>query len=353
MRIMKRAINLAICIVFTLSAFALTACQNKQKAENTFESKQIGIIMYDESDVFLSEMIDEAKAYITEKGKGSVNVVVRDAANSQDNEDRIVKEFIDEHVDVLCVNLVDRQEPSTIIEDAKKADVPVIFFNREPVEGDLMRWEKLYYVGADAKESGEIQGKLAADYIKKNPQADRNNDGRIQYAVLEGEPDHQDAVVRTDVSVSTLVNKGTELEKLTYRIANWKRSQAKTQTLQLIEQYGSSIELILANNDEMALGAVDAYSQKNFTETDKPVIFGIDGTENGLNAVVDGSLAGTVYNDKESQARKLSDLAIDLAESKNIDESIFTEGHCIYCSYSKVTPDNVGDVIRLKNREKD
>ncbi len=344
-----KALTVISCFSLTVLSTVLSSCEKNSDSENTEATKQVGIILYDESDVFLSEMIDEAKTYMANGSNGNINIVVRDAANSQNNEDEIVKEFIDEGVDVLCVNLVDRQEPSTIIDDAKEADTPVIFFNREPVEGDLLRWDKLYYVGADAAQSGEIQGKLAADAIKNNPSVDRNNDGKIQYVILEGEPDHQDAVVRTDISVATLSDEGVELDKVAYRLANWKRSQAKTQTLQLIEQYGSGIELILANNDEMALGAIDAYRQKNFTETDKPLIFGIDGTEHGLDAVVDGSLAGTVYNDKESQARELSDLAVNLAFGKTVDTTTFTRGHSVYCSYFEVTTENAGDIIRRQN----
>ena len=68
--------------------------------------------------------------------------------------------------DVLCVNLVDRTAPSEIIDMAKKKDVPVIFFNRELVEEDLNQWNKLYYVGADAKQSGILQGELVLEDVK-------------------------------------------------------------------------------------------------------------------------------------------------------------------------------------------
>ena len=160
-----KALAVISCFSLTVLSTFLSSCEKNSDSENTEATKQVGIILYDESDVFLSEMIDEAKTYMANGSNGNINIVVRDAANSQNNEDEIVKEFIDEGVDVLCVNLVDRQEPSTIRDDAKEADTPVIFFNREPVEGDLLRWDKLYYVGADAAQSGEIQGKLAADAI--------------------------------------------------------------------------------------------------------------------------------------------------------------------------------------------
>ena len=83
----------------------------------------------------------------------------------------------------------------------------------------------LYYVGAEAKQSGVMQGELAVDVIQADSRIDRNKDGRIQYVVLEGEPGHQDAIIRTENAVDTLKNNGIELEKLSYGIANWNRAQ--------------------------------------------------------------------------------------------------------------------------------
>ena len=85
--------------------------------------------------------------------------------------------MIDAGCDVLCVNLVDRTAPSRIIRLAKQNDIPIIFFNREPVWEDLMQWEDLYYVGCDAEQSGVMQGEIAADYIKNHPEVDKNQDG--------------------------------------------------------------------------------------------------------------------------------------------------------------------------------
>ena len=81
---------------------------------------------------------------------------------------------------------------------AKQNDIPIIFFNGEPVWEDLMQWEDLYYVGCDAEQSGVMQGEIAADYIKNHPEVDKNQDGEIQYVLLEGEAGHQDAISRTD-----------------------------------------------------------------------------------------------------------------------------------------------------------
>ena len=86
--------------------------------------------------------------------KDHVSLTVVNAAKNQQTQNKQVEDMIRDGCDVICVNLVDRTAPSKIIDSAKKNNVPVIFFNRELVEEDLYRWDRLYYVGADAFESG-------------------------------------------------------------------------------------------------------------------------------------------------------------------------------------------------------
>lgn len=303
----------------------------------------MGIACYNKSDTFLSELVDCVKAELEEFDGASVTVT--DAAGSQRTQEDQVQAMIDAGCNVLCVNLVDRADPSAIIDAAKENDVPIIFFNREPVAEDMMQWDKIYYVGADARQSGVFQGELAAEAIEDNERIDRNHDGIIQYAILEGEPGHQDALIRTENAVETLKQHGIELEKVGHGIANWNRGQATNRMQQLIDQYQNKIELVLANNDDMALGAVDAYEKMNFTESTVPVFFGIDGTSVGLNAVKEGKLSGTVYNDKEGQAEAIVALAEALVFNRETKDIVFTKDKYIYTPYKKVTAENVGEFL--------
>lgn len=111
---------------------------------------------------------------------------------------------------------------------------------------------------------------------------DRNGDGVLQYVMLEGDPGHQDSMIRTETSVRTLTQAGIRTEKLASSIANWQRVQASTKMLLWIEKFGSRIEAVIANNDDMALGALDAYA--NTVDADLPAIVGIDGTPGGRQA---------------------------------------------------------------------
>lgn len=310
----------------------------------------VGVAFYNQSDSYISELMNCLKNEFAqmEDDEIQVTMAMRDAAGSQRTQDDQVKEMIDAGCNVLCVNLVDRTDPSAIIEMAREKDVPIIFFNREPVAEDLMRWEQLYYVGADAKQSGVMQGELAAQAIREHDGIDRNHDGKIQYVVLEGEPGHQDAIIRTENAVDTLKESGIELEKLNYGIANWNRAQAQNRMMQMIGQYQNKIELVLANNDDMALGAIDAYKKLNFTESARPVFFGIDGTDAGLKAVVDLELAGTVYHDKEGQAEAIADLAAGLILKKEMKGLRFKNKKYLYLPYRKITSENVAKFISKK-----
>lgn len=332
-------------IIICMSIQLLCGCGRSQPAKE--DKIHVGMTYYNQSDTFLSEMLASFRAQLKkcESDGLEATVMIRDAGGSQRTQNDQVKELIDAGCNVLCVNLVDRADPSEIIDLAREHDVPIIFFNREPVAVDLMQWDKLYYVGADAKQSGVLQGEMVVDMIRADSQIDHNKDGKIQYVVLEGEAGHQDAIIRTENAVETIKNNGIVLEKMGYQIANWNRAQAQNRMEQMISQYQNKIELVLANNDDMALGALDAYKKLNYTEATLPVFFGIDGTDVGLEAVADSQLAGTVYNDKEGQAEAMAKLAAALVSGEGMEKIKFENDKYIYLPYYKITKENVQEFL--------
>ncbi|MCR5656975.1 MAG: galactose ABC transporter substrate-binding protein [Butyrivibrio sp.] len=338
-RSVKKRLGLMLCLI--VMVFTVSGCGHKGRSNN--DTIKIGVCVYDQYDTFLTQLINSFDAEV----ENDVLVEYVYASQNQSTQNDQVQSMIEKGVDVLCVNLVDRTAPTTIIDLARKNDVPIIFFNRELVEEDLMQWSKLYYVGADAYESGTLQGEIAAKECKKNmDKIDANGDGVIQYVVLEGEAGHQDSIVRTEYSVNTMIEKGVSVEKVGYAIANWNRSQAQTKMAQLIEKNGNEIELVLANNDDMALGAVDAYGAAGYPAERRPAIFGIDGTDIGLNAVADGTILGTVYNDKEGQAKAMYGIAVALAKGESVDGFGLTDGKYIRLPYTIVDSSNVDEFLK-------
>ena len=339
-----------ILVITVIAASIISGCQNKKV--QTDDVLRVGVVIYTQDDPFINTMTDKLKENLKAMETVDMKVIVsiRSGNDDQQDQNETVEEMIDAGCDVLCVNLVDRTAPSRIIRLAKQNDIPVIFFNREPVREDLMQWEKLYYVGCDAEQSGVMQGEIAAEYIKNHPEVDKNQDGKIQYVLLEGEAGHQDAISRTDYSVKTLLGEDVELEKLSYQFADWNRGQAENRMSRLISQYPTGIELVISNNDEMALGAVEAYRKAGYEQSDWPVIFGIDGLDDALEAVKNGEMQGTVYNDKEDQAMEMAQLSAEIFRGEYTNRNKLKNGKYHVSEYQQVDGSNVDIFLNRSKR---
>lgn len=340
---MKRGVDMRsirFAAVLALAAILLCACGADKREDKT--EIRIGITVYDQYDTFISELMDYFMVHVQrlEEETGATITVMRESADgSQEAQNNQVESLIESGCDVLCVNLVDRMDASVIIDKAEVADLPVIFFNRELVEEDLARNDRLFYVGADALESGIMQAEIVQRIIRDDAEKiDKNADGVYQYVMLEGEAGHQDAIVRTEYVIKTLTTAGVRLERLEDEIANWSRSQAETKMTQWLGVHGNNIELVLANNDDMALGAIAALKRELPFEN-WPVVVGIDGTAPGLQAVMLGEMSGTVLNDSDGQAGKLLELSYALCTGAQLPE--LEDGRYIRLPYRTVTKDNI------------
>jgi len=297
---------LAACLV-------LVSCQRAQKEEQK-KSIRIGISLYRGDDTFINnirgELEEKAKEYERRRG---IKVVldIQDAKGSQNTQNNQVERFISLGCDVLCVNPVDRMDATLIIDKAMTAGVPVVFFNRQPVEEDMDRWDQLYYIGVDAKETAILQGEIVVDLYNRQPWAvDLDGDGVVSYVLLEGESSHQDSLIRTEWSIQTLKDGRVPIEKIAGGIANWERSQASALMEQWLLAYPDTIELVVSNNDDMALGAIDALDRAGIGTVN---VVGIDGTIPGMEALENGKLMGTVSANKDIYAGAILELAASRA----------------------------------------
>lgn len=308
-------IFVALTALVLLCCALLGACKDTRAPETV----KIGVCVYKADDTFISAMMESFKKiaadFEAETGV-RVNISVADGAESQATQNEQIERFLALDYDVLCVNLVDRTDAANIIDRARDAGVPVVFFNREPVREDMLKWDKILYVGSDARESATLEAQIVINSYEADPACiDLDGNGVIQYIMLEGERRHQDAIIRTEVSVETLREAGFAVEKLDGGIANWNRDQAATLAEGYLRAYGSEIELILCNNDDMALGAADAVERLGLTFSN---IVGIDGTDKGLAAVEAGKMLGTVDMDLPAHARAIFDAAYAFATGADI-----------------------------------
>ena len=337
-----------------MMVFAFLAGCTKQSVQGTKKNNlRIGVSIYDGYDTFISDMSQAMNEWAREKERETGTAILLDivsAGGSQLTQNDQVARFIDKGYDAVCVNPVDRTDATVIIDKAKSANVPVVFFNREPVAEDLNRFDKLFYVGANAEQSGTLQAQLVIDALNdpaRYSQIDRNGDGVIQYVILEGEIGHQDALIRTQVSIETIQQAGFSIEKIGDEIANWNRNQANSKMSMLLDSYPTQIEMVIANDDDMALGALDAVEQKG---ADLPLIVGINGVDEALEMVKMKKMEGTVYNDAKGQAEKIMQLAFDLSETDGPTATYTAEGgnRVFYVDYQLINYHNVQDFIRMK-----
>ncbi len=310
-KLVVRILLAALLFAVAAAAFLLLGRGQEQQDRGTVK---IGVSLYKGDDTFISNMMasfrETAAQFETETG-AKINLNMSDAQESQNTQNQQIERYISLGYDVLCVNLVDRTDAAHIIDKAKESGTPVVFFNREPVQADLMKWDRIYYVGSDARESARLEAQIVIDaWAADQGSIDKNGDGVIQYIMLEGESRHQDAVIRTEVSIETLKKAGLAVEKLDGGIANWDRSQAAALVETYFGEYGDAIELIICNNDDMALGAADAIERLGIPFNR---IVGIDGTPAGIKAVEEGKLLGTVLMDLSRHAEAIFRLAYALA----------------------------------------
>ena len=164
-------------------------------------------------------------------------------------------------------------------------------------------------------------------------------------------PYAEEILRETDFPEKLVAN--VSLEKLSYQFADWNRGQAENRMNRLISQYGTEIELVLSNNDEMALGAVEAYRKVGYIRKDWPVIFGIDGLEDALEAVKAGEMQGSIYNDRVDQAKEMAKMAVTLFEGKDLDQESLKDGRYYFSEYKKVDGSNIEEYLNAEEEEAD
>ena len=356
---------LPMIVVATMIGGVMTGCSNSgsnnadtKKSESTDGSKSesnsnilIGSAIYKFDDTFMTGVRTAMEKQSDDEG---VKIELVDSQNKQPTQNEQVDTFITKGVNALAVNAVDRTAAGPIIEKAKAKDLPIVFLNREPEEADMQGYDKVWYVGAKAEQSGTQSGEIIVDYFKENPEADKNGDGVIQYVMLQGEPGHQDATLRTEYSIKAIEDGGFKAEKLAADTAMWDKAKATDLMKAFITGQGlDKIEAVLCNNDDMALGAIEALKAEGYNKGDAskyiPVV-GVDATAPALQAMKDGSLLGTVLNDAENQGKATVNVAIAAAQGKEINKDTVgyevTDSKYIWIDYVKITQDNYQDYLK-------
>lgn len=351
MKKVKKLLAIALSVTAVTAMMAGCGNSDSKKSGDSGSKVLIGSAIYKFDDTFMTGVRNAMQG---EADKQGVTLELVDSQNKQPTQNEQVDTFITKGVNALAINPVDRTAAAPIIKKAKDKKLPIVFLNREPEKADMDSYDKVWYVGAKAEESGKLSGEIISDYFKANKGADKNGDGVIQYVMLQGEPGHQDATLRTEYSIKAIEENGFRTEKLAADTAMWDKAKATDLMKAFITGQGlDKIEAVICNNDDMALGAIEALKAEGYNKGDAakyiPVV-GVDATAPALQAMKEGSLLGTVLNDADNQGKATVAIAAAAAKGKEINKDTIgydvTDGKYVWIPYVKVTVDNYKNFMK-------
>ena len=245
-------------------------------------------------------------------------------------------------MDVLIVNPVNSSSAATITDKVVAAGIPLVYINREPDAAEEQRladndWN-VTYVGCDARQSGTFQGEMIAEIGLDK--LDMNGNGKVDYIMVEGDPENVDAQYRTEFSVKALTDAGMEVEELLKQRGDWDQAKAQQIAQDALNQYGDKIEVIFCNNDAMALGALQAIEAAGRKVNEDIYLVGVDALTEAVQNVIDGKQTGTVFNNHFAQAQAASDIAVKFLNGEKVDAVNMV-------NYEKVTQDNAQEILDM------
>lgn len=258
-----------------------------------------------------------------------VNLQIEDAQTDISKQRSQVDNFIASGVDAIIMTLADTSAAPAISEAAKTAGIPLVYLNLEPENIDRLP-EKQVYVGSKETDSGRLGAEAACELLKKKGKA-----GDAQAYILMGDLAHQASRDRTSSVKETLA--AGECKDVTIadeQSAAWTRTNAMDMTTNWITA-GRPIDVIFANNDEMAIGAIQALKSAGVS-MDDVIVVGIDATQDALAAMAAGDLDVTVFQNATGQSASAVDAAVALTHGKSVDKEVWVP-------FELVTPENMAE----------
>lgn len=333
-----------MAVILTLAfALGLTACGGGSGSSSNGE---VSVFYYTYSDTYISSVRSAMDKLLTDAGLKYQNY---DANGNQTTQTEQVTTALAKGSKLLIVNVVDtgsNDAAQNIIDQAKAKDVPVIFFNRSVEESVVTSYDKCVFVGTDYEMAGHMQGEMIGKYLVENyDKLDLNGDGKISYVMFKGQEGNMEAIARTQYGVedaNKVLKKAGKPELEFYDASNknkylvdqngtWSSAAATDYMGTILAQYSEAnknmVELVIANNDEMALGAVSALQTAGYNKegTKAIPVFGVDATDAAKSAVNSGAMVGTIKQDADGMAKAITTITQNFFADKNALDSIDSE----------------------------
>ena len=269
-----------------------------------------------------------------------------DANGSQTTQTEQIQTAITKGAAVLVVNIVDASSDDAtqaIIDMAVNAELPLVFFNRSVSEELVSAYDKAAYVGTDYTMAGHMEGKMIGEHVVANFESvDLNGDGEISYVMFKGQEGNMEADARTQYGVEdadAVLTAAGKPALVFYDEANtskylldqngaWSEAQGQEHMQTLMSKYnegnGNMVELVIGNNDGMALGALSALQAAGYNVEGGKVIpvFGVDATDAAKAAIAEGAMTGTIKQDAVGMANAVVQIAQNLVNGQGTFDNV-------------------------------
>ncbi|MDG1117410.1 MAG: substrate-binding domain-containing protein [Flavimaricola sp.] len=292
-------------------------------------AETIGVSMARFDDNFLTVLRNGMEEFAA--GMDGVELQIEDATDDVAKQLDQINNFIASGVDAIIVNAVDTSATEAMSNAAESAGVPLVYVNRQPVNVDTLP-DNQAFVASNEIESGTLAAFEACQLLRAAGLA-----GGAQGYLLMGQLSNQAAVQRSkdvdDILGIDMCNFITLIDRQT---ANWSRDEAQDLMTNFMSS-GEPFDVVFANNDEMAIGAIQAMKAGGMDMADV-VVVGVDATQDALLAMQAGDLDATVFQDAAGQGSGAVNAALALAAGEDVDQKV-------YIPFVLVTPENVGDFL--------
>ena len=267
----------------------------------------------------------------TADGMDGVDLQVEDAQNDVAKQLDQINNFIASGVDAIVVNAVDTSATQAMTAAAESAGVPLVYVNREPINVDTLP-DNQAFVASNEIESGTLAAFQGCRMLRAAGFA-----GGANIYIMVGELSNQAAVQRTkDFHDVIGMDMCSFINIVDEQTANWSRDEAQDLMTNWLSA-GEDFQAVFANNDEMAIGAIQAMKASGISMEDV-IVTGVDATQDALAAMQSGDLDVTVFQDAAGQGSGALQAALDLAAGQSVEQKV-------YIPFKLVTPANIDDYL--------
>ena len=292
-------------------------------------AETVGVTMAKFDDNFLTVLRNGLDTYA--KTLPGVTVQIEDAQDDVAKQLSQIQNFAAAKVDAIIVNPVDTDATEAMTKAAADAGIPLVFVNREPVNVDKLP-DNQAFVASNEKDSGTLETKQICKLLK-----DAGKGSGANILVMEGQLSNQAARQRTaDIHDVIATPECSFMKIVDEQTANWDRNEAQNLMANWLSS-GVKWDAVVSNNDEMAIGALQAMKAAN-VDTSKVIIGGVDATQDALASMKAGDLKVTVFQDAAGQGKGSLDTALKLAKGEKVDKKV-------YIPFQLVTPENMDQFI--------